>query len=664
MSGKKRVLLLVAIMAVACMVSTITTIVVLYRTALEEQRDVLISIAKEHVRLIEELAGTNTDQNMKVGGGEAESALLKKIASAHSHFDGIGHTGEFKLAKRVGNNIVFLLDHRYKEVELVPIPMNSNRAEPMRLALSGYTGSIVGSDYRGVKVLAAYEPVPGLHWGVVAKVDLAELRVPFARAGLLAMAIASILVLLGSLIFIRITNPIIARLQENSQHLMKLVASLQQSEESLLKAHNELETRVEERTANLAKVNEQLGIEVNVRTRAEERLQTLWTIAKKVNAEVEELCDHVLQGTIQMTRSNYAFYGFLNADESLITMYSWSKEALENCRMITKPIEHSVERAGIWAEAIRQRRVIVVNDYQADSPGKKGVPEGHVQIARILAVPVFSHDRIVAVVVAANKDSDYTKEDESQIESFASGVQLIIDKRKIEGALRSSEMECRLLSRQVIDAQEKERKRLASEFHDGIGQSLAAIKYRAEGYMRRAGDITPEGAQELKDLVQMIRDAMDEVRKIQNDLHPAYLDMMGLTETISDFCEKFQATYTNIQSTLQIDISEQDLPNYLRVPIFRIFQEAMNNAAKHSHADRILVSIRREADTIELAIKDNGAGFILEDGLPTNGQGKGLGLFSMRERAGLSGGSFEFKTAPGKGTSVVSSWPLVTIPSA
>jgi type II secretory pathway component PulK len=116
MSGKKRVLLLVAIMAVACMVSTITTIVVLYRTALEEQRDVLISIAMEHVRLIEELAGTNTDQNMKVGGGEAESALLKKIASAHSHFDGIGHTGEFKLAKRVGNNIVFLLDHRYKEV--------------------------------------------------------------------------------------------------------------------------------------------------------------------------------------------------------------------------------------------------------------------------------------------------------------------------------------------------------------------------------------------------------------------------------------------------------------------------------------------------------------------------------------------------------------------
>jgi signal transduction histidine kinase len=657
MSGKKRVFLLVAIMAVACMVATMTAIAVLYRTALEEQRNVLISIARDHVQLIEELAGSDAGQNLNANS-EAESALLKKIAGAHKHFEGIGHTGEFKLAKRVDNNIVFLLDHRFNELKRVPIPMNSNRAEPMRLALSGHSGTIEGLDYRGVKVLAAYESIPGLHWGVVVKVDLAELRGPFTRAGLLSMTIAAVVVLLGALIFIRITNPIIARLRENSQHLAKLVASLQQGEESLRKAHNELETRVEERTAELVKANEQLEVEAHVRKRAEERLQALWAIAKKVNAEVEELCDHVLQGTLQMTRSHYAFYGFLNADESLMTIYSWSKEALEDCRMTTKQIEHSVEHAGIWAEAIRQRRVIVVNDYQEDIPNKKGIPTGHVQIKRILAVPIFNHNQIVAVVVAANKDTDYTKEDVSQIEAFASGVQLIIDQRKIEVALRSSEMECRLLSRQVIDAQEKERKRLASEFHDGIGQSLAAIKYRAEGYIRRTEEITPEGARELKGLVQMIRDAMDEVRKIQNDLRPAYLDMMGLTETISDFCEKFQATYTSIQNTLQIDIPEQDLPDTLKVPIFRIFQEAMNNVAKHSHADRILISIRREADAIEFVIKDNGIGFNLEDGLPTNGQGQGLGLFSMRERAGLSGGSLEFKTAPGEGTTVIASWPL------
>ena len=179
-----------------------------------------------------------------------------------------------------------------------------------------------------------------------------------------------------------------------------------------------------------------------------------------VNAEAEELCDQVLQGTLQMTQSKYAFYGFLSPDESLMSIYSWSREALEDCQMSQKPIEYPVARAGIWAEAIRQRRVLVVNDYQADNPDKKGIPGGHIQLTRILAVPVFSHGRIVAVVVAANKDSDYDDQDVKQLEAFASGVQLIIDQRKMESALRSSEKECRLLSRQVIEAQEKERKQV------------------------------------------------------------------------------------------------------------------------------------------------------------------------------------------------------------
>ena len=178
------------------------------------------------------------------------------------------------------------------------------------------------------------------------------------------------------------------------------------------------------------------------------------------------------------------------------------------------------------------------------------------------------------------------------------------------------------------------------------------------------GNITAANAQELKSFIQMIRDAMDEVRKIQNDLRPAYLDMMGVLETMSDFCEKFQATYKNIKSSLQIDLNEQDVPEYLKTPIFRIFQEAMNNAAKHSKANRVLISIRLAEDRIELAIKDDGIGFAIKDGLSANGQGRALGLFSMRERAELSGGSLELKAAPGEGTAVLASWPLEAKPSA
>ena len=658
MSEKKRVLLLVLIMATACAAVTAATIAVLYRTAFEEQRGVLMAIARNQALLIREMAGSGPGTNSS-HSERAESELLGKIIQAHKRFNGIGHTGEITLAKREGSNIVYLLDSRHMDANKpITIPMNSKLGEPMRRALQGYSGSVVALDYRGVMVLAAHEPIAGLNWGLVAKVDLTELRVPFARAGVLAMAIAAIVVLVGALFFIRITNPIITRLQEHSESLAKLVVSLQQSEESLKKARDDLELRVEERTASLVQANDQLAVEVSVRTRAEERLRALWTIAKMVNAEAEELCDHILQGALQMTHSKYAFYGFLNPDESLMSIYSWSRDAQDDCRISQKPIDYPVGKAGIWAEAIRQRRVIVVNDYHADNPSKKGLPEGHIGLTRILAVPVFGHGRIVAIVVAANKDSDYDDEDVRQLEAFASGVQLIIDERKMESALRASEKECRLLSRQVIDAQEKERKRLAREIHDGLGQSLAAMKYRAEGYARKAGNVAPADDQELKSFVQMIRDAMDEVRRIQNDLRPAYLDMMGVLETMSDFCEKFQATYKHIRTSLQIDISEQDVPDYLKVPMFRIFQEAMNNAAKHSSANRILVSIRRDNGDIELAVKDDGTGFELRDGLSANGQGRGLGLFSMRERAELSGGSLEVDASPGGGTAVLATWPL------
>lgn len=660
MSEKRSVLLLVVIMALACAAVTGTTIAVLYRTAFEEQRYILVTIARNHAQMIQEMA-TKVANLIADDRKQAEAVLLKEITDAHKHLEKIGHTGEFALAKLEGNNIVFLLDnlsHGFDEPKVVP--MNSKLAEPMRRALLGYSGSMVGLDYRGEEVLAAYQAIPKLKWGIVAKVDLAELRVPFGRAGALAAAIAVLVVIVGTLFFIRITNPIIAQLLAQSQNLSKLVASLQQSEEGLQMARNELELRVEERTANLVAANERLEVEMKVRARAEERLRALWTIAEMINSKAEELCAHVLQGSLQMTQSKYAFYGFLNPDESVMTIYSWSSDAMEDCHVASKPIEYPVAGAGLWAEAIRQRRVIVANNYQEDNPGKKGVPRGHIQLKRILAVPVFGHDRIVAVVVVANKDSDYDDEDVKQLEAFAGGVQLIIDQHKMESELRSSERECRLLSRQVIDAQEKERKRVAREIHDGVGQSLAALKYRAEGYARLTGDIAPASTKELKSIIEMIKDVMEEVRKIQNDLRPAYLDMMGVLDTMTDFCERLQDTYKGIKTTLQIDLVEQDVPEYLKAPIFRIFQEAMNNASKHGNATRIHVGIRRNENKIELNIKDDGTGFELSEGLFTNSHGKRLGLFSMRERAELSGGSFEIKTAPGEGTTVVASWPLAS----
>lgn len=662
MNEKKRILLLALIMAVACFVVVGITSIMLYRAAFDKQTEVLVSAAQSQARLIESMAKFDDALGRNDSGG-SQHATLDQIIEAHRNFKGIGQTGEYTLAKREGERIVFLLSHRFYDFDTPkPVPMNSNLAEPMRLALSGRSGTIVGLDYRGERVLAAYEPVAGMDMGIVAKIDLAEIRAPFVKAGSTAVGLSVAVILGGVWLFLYVTNPILNRLQENARRLMDLVTSLQQSEKNLHEARDELETRVEERTAELSAANEKLQIEVHEHGLAEQRLRAMWKAAKMTNAEMTELTDQILQGTMQMTQSEYAFYGFLDPDESVMSVYSWSHDALEKCRILKPPVDFPIAGGGIWADAVRKRKSFFVNDYNADNPGKKGLPKGHVPLTRILVVPVFSHGKIVAVAAAANKATPYTDEDLAQLEAFASGIQVLIDRKRTEEELRRSEMERRILSRKVLEAEEEERKRLAREIHDGLGQSLAAIKFRVEGAYLSAKEEAVADAEELKFITEMIQDTMEEMHTIHNDLHPAYIEELGILKALTYFCSEYENTYPGIHVESEINLSEEEVPDYLKVPIYRISQEAMNNAAKHSKASRLRCCLQKTDRTLRLSVEDNGVGFALGDGIIVNANSKGLGLHSMKERAELTGGSLTVKSAPDNGTLIKATWQLGDTP--
>jgi PAS domain S-box-containing protein len=140
------------------------------------------------------------------------------MRDAHKGFKGFGETGEFTLARLEQDQIVFLLSHRHYDLEdPQPVPFSSELAEAMRRALSGESGTVVGLDYRGAQVLAAYEPVAELNLGIVAKIDLAEVRAPFIRAGLLAVWGGAILFFVSTVMFSRIGGPIIQRLEESER---------------------------------------------------------------------------------------------------------------------------------------------------------------------------------------------------------------------------------------------------------------------------------------------------------------------------------------------------------------------------------------------------------------------------------------------------------------
>jgi len=190
-----------------------------YETAFEEERARLTELAQSQARLIEAVARFDAVYSKEYPKGEI-AATLSQIIDAHKHYKGFGMTGEFTLACREGENIVFLLSHRHYDLENPkPVPIDSDLAEPMRLALSGESGTVVSLDYRGMKVLAAHEPVKELGLGIVAKIDLAEIRAPFVKAILISTAIMIALVAIGTALFFRVSNPIIRRLKEQTNEL-------------------------------------------------------------------------------------------------------------------------------------------------------------------------------------------------------------------------------------------------------------------------------------------------------------------------------------------------------------------------------------------------------------------------------------------------------------
>jgi PAS domain S-box-containing protein len=250
--------------------------------------------------------------------------------------------------------------------------------------------------------------------------------------------------------------------------------------------------------------------------------------------------------------------------------------------------------------------------------------------------------------------------DETGEIEYLSGVFFdITDHKHTDEALRKSEKELRFLSTQLLDAQERERARFARELHDGIGQALSTMKVRVETLAKIAkSDVSQVQVEDLENLVPMIRQTIEEVRNTSMDLRPSTLDSLGIVPTIDWFSREFKTTYPFIQIEKEIDIRETEVPDPLKIVIYRIVQEAFNNVARHSRAQMMFVSLAKIGGEIILAVRDNGRGFDPEDLLSANTAERGFGITSMKERTELSGGSFSIESGIGKGTTVRATWKV------
>ncbi len=188
---------------------------------------------------------------------------------------------------------------------------------------------------------------------------------------------------------------------------------------------------------------------------------------------------------------------------------------------------------------------------------------------------------------------------------------------------------------------------------------MSAIKFKVEDIFQRVDqDPNIKISQYLEPLISLIRDTIEEARKIQLDLRPPLLDDLGITATFSWFCRRFQTIYPNIRVEQEMAIQEEEIPVPLKIAIFRIAQEAMNNIGKHAKADLVHLGLQKVNGTVELTIQDNGEGFDQVRLSSMESSEKGMGLSSMKERTEFLGGSFSIKSFIGKGTVIKASWPV------
>jgi PAS domain S-box-containing protein len=249
---------------------------------------------------------------------------------------------------------------------------------------------------------------------------------------------------------------------------------------------------------------------------------------------------------------------------------------------------------------------------------------------------VIRNDGAIRWITAAGKFY-YGKDGEAQ-RMLGMAVD-ITERKRVEESLSG-------ISRKLVEAQEQERSRIARELHDDVNQRLAMLAVELDTVQAIRPDLPSEVRLRLQDLRKQTTEISTDVQALSHDLHTSKLEYLGVVAAMKNWCNEFGERQ-------KLDVSFKDnvsraLPSELGLPLFRVLQESVHNAAKHSGAKEISVQMVQDWDEIHLIVRDSGRGFDPD----TAKNGKGLGLTSMQERVRLVNGTMVIQSKPMRGTTI------------
>jgi signal transduction histidine kinase len=278
---------------------------------------------------------------------------------------------------------------------------------------------------------------------------------------------------------------------------------------------------------------------------------------------------------------------------------------------------------------------------------------GHPKTRSELCVPLKVGERVIGVLNAESEHRDaFDGNDRRLLAALADEAALAIENARLFEVTRQQREKLRTLAAWLAEAEEAERRRLARELHDQVGQNLTALSINLNFVRAQAAEgLADVVRSRLDDSLALIEQTVECIRRVMADLRPPVLDNHGLVAALRWYGSQI-ATRTGIAIIVQGEEPVPRLPTSVETALFRIAQEALTNVVKHAQATQVTITLEVNAATACLVIADNGIGFEVTRLLSSDGH-RGWGLLSMAERAEGVGGHCRIESRPGQGTRVV-----------